>query len=304
MEKYSRQELYIGKRRQDLLRKKVVSVVGMGALGSVSAELLARAGIGKLKLIDRDFIEKSNLQRQALFAEADVGKLKARVACEKLKKINSDVEIEYFADDLNADNAEIMNADMILDCVDNMETRFLIDDYCAKNRIPWVHASAIENRGFLFNVMPGKTSFSDIFSNIKGIGTCDSVGVMNSITHMISSMQVNEAIKLMTGMKHEDELIFIDLQNNMFRKLKARKNPDFKRTFEYLKAKRNVIRLCGSGIYQIRGKHDLTELKKRLKTSGEDFIRFKNMTIFRDRALVKAKSEAEAKSSYSRWIGD
>ena len=143
MEKYSRQELYIGKRRQDLLRKRTVSVVGIGALGSVSAELLARAGIGKLKLIDRDFIEKSNLQRQALFAEADVGKLKAKVACEKLKKINSDVEIEYFVDDLNADNAEIMKSDMILDCVDNMETRFLIDDYCAKKMIPWVHASAI-----------------------------------------------------------------------------------------------------------------------------------------------------------------
>lgn len=305
MDRYSRQEIYLGKERQRILSKKAVTVVGIGALGTVTSELLARAGVGKLTLIDRDFVEESNLQRQTLFTEEDVGRLKAKAAYEHLKKINPDVDMEYFADDLSADNAEIMKADLVLDCVDNMETRFLIDDYCAKNKIPWVHASAIENRGFIFNVIPGKVSFSDVFNNLKGIGTCDTVGVMNTITSMIGSMQASEAIKILTGMKHEEEMIFVDLQQNIFRKLKAKKNPKFKRTFEHLKAKRNVIRLCGSGMYQILGDHDLDELKKRLKAKEEDgFIRLSNMTIFRNRALIKAKSEAEAKSIYSKLVGD
>lgn len=303
-DRYSRQELYFGRGKQAILGKKVVSIIGVGALGSVSAELLARAGIGKLKLIDRDFVEESNLQRQSLFDENDVGKLKAEAAAEKLGKINSIVKLEYFSDDLSAENIGMIDSDMILDCTDNMGTRFLIDDYCAKKKIPWIHASAIENKGFVFNVLPGKVSFSDIFNNLKGIGTCDTIGVMNSITHLIGSMQANEAIKILTGKDHETDLIFIDLDNNILRKLKVKKNPKFKRTFEHLKIKRDSIKFCSSGLWQIRGEYDFNEVKKRLDLEGKDFLKFKNMTILKNRVLIKADNEKEAKAAYSKWIGD
>lgn len=302
--RHSRQELFLGKAKQKILQAKEVSIIGIGALGTVAAELLARAGVGKLKLIDRDFVERSNLQRQILYDEEDVGKLKSVVAAEKLRKMNPDVEIEYFADDLSAENIGIIKSDLILDCTDNFETRFLLDDYCAKKNIPWIHASAIENRGFLFNVMPGKVSFSDIFNNLKGLGTCDTIGVMNSITNLIGSMQANEAVKILTGKKHEKDLIFVDLENNILRKLKVRKNPKFKRTFEHLKIKKNVIRFCSSGLWQIKGDYDFNELKKRLKSKDKDFIKLKNMMIFRNRVLIQAKDEKEARSIYSRWIGN
>mgnify|MGYP001594733519 CR=1 FL=1 len=145
--RYIRQEKFIGKEKHDLLRKKTVSIVGLGALGSVASELLTRAGIKKLILIDRDFLELSNLQRQSLFEEKDIGKSKAVVLKEKLNEINKDVDIISYFDNLDNENIDLINSDLILDCTDNLETRFLINEYSVKNKIPFIYGSAVGDSG-------------------------------------------------------------------------------------------------------------------------------------------------------------
>src|SRR3989344_9585267 len=196
--RYIRQEIFseIGKEGQKRLRKSSVAIVGLGALGSVSAELLARAGIGKLILIDRDVVELSNLQRQALYDESDIGKPKALAAKEKLRKINSEIEIEFYIDDLNFENIgkiiNVKSADLILDCTDNLETRFLINDFSIKNKITFIYSSAVGSKGYIFNVIQKKTACLKCFlKEAAQLGTCETVGVLNTITNLISSIQAN-----------------------------------------------------------------------------------------------------------------
>src|SRR3989344_2817250 len=175
--RYIRQEIFkeIGKIGQQKIGKSAIAIVGLGALGSVSAELLARAGISRLILIDRDVVELSNLQRQSLFDESDIGKPKALAAKEHLNKINSDVEIDFFIDDLNynninkiipiknpnneKNNKQVKNQiSLILDCTDNLESRFLINDFSTKNKIPFIYSSAVESKGYVFDIIPNKTA--------------------------------------------------------------------------------------------------------------------------------------------------
>ena len=243
--RYSRQEIFneIGKSGQSKLRKSAVAIVGLGALGSVSAELLARAGIGKLILIDRDVVELSNLQRQSLYDEEDIGKSKALAAKERLNKINSDVEIKIFADDLNYNNiSEIIsitkkgngvksivengnndkkkiknnkknsnkiiisnnkNTDLVLDCTDNIETRFLINDFSVKNKIPLIYSSAVGSKGYVFNMMSNKINqcLRCFLKEAAQLDTCETAGVMNTISHIMPAIKVNESIKILLGKK-------------------------------------------------------------------------------------------------------
>src|SRR3989338_4173756 len=143
--RYLRQIVFekIGPKRQEILNKSKVVVVGLGALGSIAAELLARAGIGKIVLIDRDFVELSNLQRQSLYDEGDIDKPKVVVAKDKLSKINAYIDISSHFVDLEYDNVDILKSDMILDCTDNFYTRFVINDYAIKNNTPWIYAAVI-----------------------------------------------------------------------------------------------------------------------------------------------------------------
>ncbi|MBI2542135.1 ThiF family adenylyltransferase [Candidatus Woesearchaeota archaeon] len=328
--RYARQEIFkeIGKKGQQKLRKSSVAVVGLGALGSNSAELLARAGIGKLILIDRDIVELSNLQRQRLFGENDVGKPKALAARERLSKISSDVKIKFFVDDLNFENiGKIFNLKnekigLILDCTDNLETRFLINDFSIKNEIQFIYSSAVESKGYLFNAIPGKTACLRCFLHeAAGLDTCDTVGVLNTITGLISSTQANEAIKILLNKNHEKNLLFFDIWKNELIKIKIEKNKSCiccaKHNFEYLSGKKSsrIIKLCGDSIFQIKAKNidkkQFNELKNKLKKIGKvaDFghcINFENkLTIFSDgRTLVKAKNEKMAKSFYSKFVGN
>src|SRR3989338_2556602 len=176
--RYSRQEIFpeIGKKGQQKLGKSSVAVIGLGALGSVSADLLARAGIGKLILIDRDVVEFSNLQRQSLFDETDIGKPKAVAAFEKLKKINSEVKVEFIIDDLNFENTnkDLKNISLILDCTDNLETRFLINDFSVKNKVPFIYASAVASKGYIFDIIPGRTACLRCFlKEAEHLDTCE-----------------------------------------------------------------------------------------------------------------------------------
>lgn len=307
--RYSRQEILLGKRQQ-MLGRSTVAIVGLGALGSVSAELLVRAGVG-LILIDRDIVELSNLQRQGLFTEEDIGKPKALCANEHLKKINSTIKIKAYAVDLSYENINLVKSDLILDCTDNLETRFLINEYCIKNNIPWIYAAAIANKGYVFNVMPGKTCFRCIFKHAYGLETCDTAGILNTTSTTVAALQVNEAIKILTKQEYEKDLLHIDLKNNKITKIKVKKNskcPACKKRFEYLTGKRSTetIKFCGTNTYQIKANLDLKKIKKRLK-NAKDFgycLSTDKITIFKDRVLIKAENPKQAKSIYSRFIGN
>ena len=327
--RYSRQEIFkkIGKKGQQILRKSTVAIVGIGALGTVSAELLARAGIGKLVLIDRDIVEMSNLQRQSLFDENDVGKPKASQAKEHLSRINSDVKIDFFIDDLNFGNIEkIFNKknkiNLLLDCTDNLEARFLINDFCIKNKISFIYSSAVGSKGYVFDIIPKATPCLRCFiKEASQLETCETAGVLNTITNLISSLQANEAIKILLDKQYEKKLLFFDVWKNEIEKIKIRKNKNCQccvnNNFEYLNGAKstNIIKLCGNNIYQIKTKsivkNQFNDLKNKLKKIGKfvDFgycINLNNkLTIFDDgRALIKAKDEKEAKSLYSRFVGN
>ena len=158
MERYSRQTLFqeIGKNGQKKLLKSQVTIIGCGALGSCIANNLARAGIGDILIVDRDFLELSNLQRQALFHEGDLKKPKALLAQEKISEINSEIKISGVVDDVNYKNVEefVRGRDLVLDGTDNMETRFLINDVCRKHHIPWIYGGVVSSYGMTANILP------------------------------------------------------------------------------------------------------------------------------------------------------
>lgn len=304
---YSRQELVIGKKNQDKLKKAKIAIVGIGALGTVAAELLARSGMGNLVLIDRDIVEESNLQRQTLFNISDIDKFKALIAKERIREINKNIKIDAYAEDLDYDNIGLIKADLVLDCTDNLETRFLINEYCIKNKMPWIYSSAIQERGFVFNIIPGEICFRCVFKESSGLDTCDTVGVLNSITNLIASVQVNEALKILMGNEYEKDMLFFDLGRNIFTKLKVKKNDKCltcNGKYEYLTGdKKKIIKFCGTNTYQIKEKFDFENAKKRLGING-NYGFYKGMIITKNRVLVKASSEEEAKKVYSKYIGD
>lgn len=325
--RYIRQEIFreIGKKGQKRLQNSYVAIVGLGALGSVSAQLLARAGIGRLVLVDRDIVELSNLQRQSLFDESDIGNPKASAAKEKLNDINSEIKIDFFIEDLNYENiGKILNekVDLILDCTDNLETRFLLNDFCIKNNIPFIYSSAVGSKGYVFDVVPKQTACLRCFlKEATALDTCETGGVLNTITNLISSIQVNEAIKILLNKDYEKYLLFSDISKNELTKIKINKNKNCiccaKNNFEYLAGKKSqkIIKLCGDNVYQIKSKsinkEQFNDLKNKLKKINKvvDFgycINFGNkLTLFQDgRALIKAKNGKEAKSLYSKFVGN
>ncbi|HLC72916.1 MAG TPA: ThiF family adenylyltransferase [Candidatus Nanoarchaeia archaeon] len=312
--RYSRQELYknIGKQGQQKLRKSHVVIVGVGALGSVVADLLCRAGVGKLTLIDRDYIEEHNLQRQSLYTEVDIGQPKAVAALDHLKRINSTVEMVSHVADLYYENVSLLKGDVVVDGTDNMETRFLINEYCVKYNLPWVYGSAIRDEGYVKAFTPGQACFRCLFGPVSGLETCDTSGVVNSITHLIASLQVSFVLQLLLRKKVSPELFHINAWTPSFEHLTVKKNatcPVCKGAYDYLSGKHHtpLIKFCGSSHYQIKGKPvSLTLLAKRLKGSKNigTCLRFGPLTIFPDgRVLLKAKNEAEAKSLYSKYLG-
>lgn len=313
--RYSRQEILIGKKNQELLQRKTVAIIGVGAIGTVSAELLARAGVN-LILIDRDVVELNNLQRQTLFSEKDVGQPKAIVAKKKLKEINSEIKLADICEDLNKDNISILkNADLILDCTDNFETRFLINDFCKREKKDWIYSAGIRTTGTVMNFFPYAHCFRCVFKPVKAGETCETVGVLGSATAIAASIQVSNAIKILTGKEAGSEMIRFDLLQNDFQKIEVHKKkdcPSCAGNYEYLSGKKGskIVKLCGKNMYQIRREINFGSVRKKLekkfKVKGtNEFISFKDISLFKDgRALIRAKSEREAKTIYSKFIGN
>ncbi len=305
--RYSRQEIFIGKKAQKILEKSTVSIIGLGALGTVTANLLARSGIN-LILIDRDLLELSNLQRQSLFNEKDINKPKVIAAGEKLKKINSQIKIKAYFEDLNYKNINIIKSDLILDCTDNLETRLLLNEFSIKNNIPLIYASAIRDKGYIFNIIK-KPCLKCLLKNSATTETCETSGVLNTITNIIASIQVNETIKLLTNNNPEKDLIYLDLNTNSITKIKVSPNkkcPVCNKKFEYLNSKKTIEKYCDSYIF--RNKFNYNIVKKQLKSHGAIIVKntiiFNKLTVFPNSVLIKTNSEEEAKSLYSKYIGD
>jgi adenylyltransferase/sulfurtransferase len=314
-ERYSRQELVLGKANQKKLQKAIVAIVGVGALGTVAAELLTRAGVGKLILIDRDTIEESNLQRQLLFTEKDVGKSKAKVAEEKLKEINSTIKIKPHAIHLNSENISLLKeADLVLDCTDSLKTRFLLNDFCKKENIPWIYASAIRTEGYVMPVFPNGPCLR-CFLKEANLETCDTVGVLNTITTSIAALQTTLVIKILIGKKVEPFLYHCDIWKQKFQTLKIKQKtncPTCHGDYRFLNQKEELVtKFCSAGKYQITGKKvNLTEIQKRWNKLGKVVndgiaLRFGKIILFGDgRALIEAKTEEEARSVYGKWVGN
>lgn len=319
--KYSRQTIIpeIGASGQKKLSRKTVAIVGIGALGTVAAELLVRAGIGNLILIDRDVVEISNLQRQFLFTEKYLHKSKAQTAKLKLEEINSDCKIKAYPVQLNAENIFLLkSANLLLDCTDNLKTRFLLNDFCRKEKIPWIYSAAIKTSGYVMPIFPGGPCLK-CFLKEASLDTCETVGVLNTITASIAALQVNLALKILTdnnfNNKVNSKLYYYNIWAPSLKIIKVKKNkncPACNGNYGHLTNKQDrVIKFCSAGKYQIMGnKKDFTKIKKlwgMLDTVLDDGIalHFKNIMLFKDgRTLIKAKSEQEAQAIYSKYIGN
>jgi molybdopterin-synthase adenylyltransferase len=334
--KYSRQMLFagIGEEGQQRLLASSAVLVGCGAIGAAAAALLVRAGVGRVRVLDRDFVEPSNLQRQTLFDEEDArAALPKAVAAErKLRAINHSVAVEGLVRDLNPGNAAdlLSGFDLILDGTDNFETRYLINDYAVESARPWIYAAAVASYGVTMTVRPGRTPclacLLESAPNGHGLEeTCDTVGVLGPIVNLIASLEVAEALKLLAGREQalHGRLVSCDVWSGHFQSVRVAQNPACRacarRNFSYLRGQAQPhITLCGRDSVQIheRGRRlDLGALRVRLAATVSDvrhnefLLCFRaepyQMTIFADgRAILKGtKDPAIARSLYARYIG-
>jgi molybdopterin/thiamine biosynthesis adenylyltransferase len=334
-DRYSRQVLFrgIGAEGQLKLAEARVVVVGCGATGSALASLLARAGVGTIRIIDRDYVELSNLQRQSLFDEADAAESlpKAIAAAKKISSFNSRIVVEPRVADLTPANIEELFAGMqlVLDGTDNFETRYLINDFAVKTSLPWIYTAAVGSYGVTLNVLPGQTAcLACIFPDSpRGVlETCETSGILNSTVNLAASIAATEALKLMAGAEDRMRrtLLSFDLWSNERAEVAA-EHPRAgcracgERQFVHLAGEgRPHITLCGRNSVQIHERQrpvDLLEMTERLKPHGtvrhNDFVlKFwrepYEMTLFPDgRAIIKGTTDtAVARSLYARYVGN
>jgi molybdopterin/thiamine biosynthesis adenylyltransferase len=335
-DRYSRQTLFapIGKEGQERLRASSVTLIGCGALGTVLANNLCRAGVGRLVIADRDYIELNNLQRQILFDEDDVARHlpKAIAAAEKLRHVNSGVTVEPLVEDINADGIEslVRETDLVLDATDNFETRYLLNDVCIKYNRPWIYSGVIASYGVTMNILPGETPcLRCVFPEMPLPGTtptCDTAGVLNGIVGVITGVASTEALKILL---HSDKtsraMFWIDVWENTSERIELPRQPNCpacgQHQYEFidLLSGTSSTSLCGRNAVQVRSGQrgttlNFSTLAERLHPVGEvsfnDFLlRFAvdgyELTVFPDaRAIIKGTDDEQvARSVYARYIG-
>jgi molybdopterin/thiamine biosynthesis adenylyltransferase len=339
-ERYSRQILFgeIGEAGQERLLQSSAVMVGCGALGTALANLLVRAGVGKLRIVDRDFVEPSNLQRQTLFEESDARDAlpKAVAAERRLRAINSGVTVEGIVADLSPKNAEelLSGFPLILDGTDNFETRFLLNDVAIHLNVPWIYAAVVASYGVTLTVRPGQTAClacaleSESTNGSQTAGTedtCDTIGVLGAAAGVIASIEATEAIKLLSGKSEAagGRLTSFDVWSGKFQSVRVARNADCRacarRDFRYLEGEAQPhLTMCGRDSVQIherRRQLDLSALGKRIAPTVTEvrengfLLRFRvppyEMTVFADgRAIVKGTRDTSvARSLYARYIG-
>jgi molybdopterin/thiamine biosynthesis adenylyltransferase len=334
-DRYSRQTIFpgIGPEGQSKLSGAFVVLVGCGALGTVVASALVRAGVGRLRVVDRDFIEYHNLQRQVLFTERDIedNLPKATAAERHLREANSDIEVEGVVADFNQSNAEKLaaGADVLVDGLDNFETRFLINDVALKLRIPWVYGGAIASTGMTATFLPDEPPCFRCLMNAPPPGaglTCDTAGVVNAAPWIVGSLEASEVIKLIVGTAPASrDLLVFDLWDRSFQSVPLSSFvsdgcPACAGKYEFLTGPRRtrVTSLCGQNAVQIwnlaAGGMRLADLKDRLAALGpvegnDQMVRFpigeQELVVFYDgRAIVRGtRDETLAKALYTRYVG-
>ena len=338
-EKYSRQILFagIGDAGQQKLLGASAVLAGCGALGTVVANLLVRAGVGRLRIIDRDFVEPSNLQRQTLFEEADAREAlpKAVAAERRLRAINSDARVEGIVADLTPENcAELLGGfQLILDGTDNFQTRLLLNDAAISLHVPWIYAAAVGSYGVTMTIRPGETAClacllegDDKAAALGAEATCDTAGVLNAAVGVIASVEAAEATKILAGKPEalHGRLVSTDVWSGRFQSIRVARQSNcracVRREFTYLEgAAQPHITMCGRDSVQIheRGRSlNLDELGSRISKASADsvhhnefLLRFRvstyEITVFADgRAIVKGtKDPAVARSLYARYVG-
>jgi molybdopterin-synthase adenylyltransferase len=333
-ERYSRQILFppIGFEGQEKLLKAKVVIIGCGALGTAQANQLARAGVGVLRIVDRDYVEESNLQRQTLFDEADAAESlpKAVAAERKLGLINSGVKVEGVVADADSRNVEELVArfNVILDGTDNFETRYLLNDVALKLGIPWVYGAVVGSYATTLTILPGRSAcLACVFPDPpQGLyPTCDTVGVIGPAVEWATAIQVTEALKILLGRESELHgcLLAADLWKNQFQQIRPQRNPTCRacdrRDFVHLQeASSTVVSLCGRNAVQIHQREsralDLAALKHRLAPFGP--VRANayllkcsldpyELTVFPDgRAIIRGTQDpAVARGLYAKYIG-
>lgn len=335
-ERYSRQILFrgIGVEGQARLGRSRIAIVGCGATGAALSASLARAGVGTLRIIDRDYVEPSNLQRQSLFDEKDASESlpKAIAAARKISTFNSQIVVEPKVEDVVPANIEALldGMELVLDGTDNFETRYLINDFAVKNSVPWIYSAAVGSYAATMNVLPGETAcLACIFPDSpRGIvETCETSGILNSAVNLVASIAATETLKLLaSGMKGphvRKTLLSFDLWTNEQAEILSAKPRSgcracAERDFIHLAGEaRPHITLCGRNSVQIHERQrpiDFIEMDRRLQPHGtvrhNDFVlKFWHdpyeMTLFPDgRAIIKGTTDtAVARSFYARYVG-
>lgn len=340
-QRYSRQMLFapIGEAGQRKLSTSNVTLIGCGALGSVLADILVRAGVGRIRICDRDFVEYDNLQRQVLFDENDVtdGLPKAEAAHRKLARINSQVQIEAVVTDVNPANVEtfVAGADLILDGTDNFETRYLINDVAVKSGSPWVYGAAVAETGLCLPILPGETPcLRCLFEDApppEMSPTCDTVGVLGPLIHQVAGTQAVEALKILTGHREavNRHLVSIDAWSGRVTNVNVagvRDRSDCicckRHRYEYLSGDRigSATNLCGRDAVQVNRKGDrpvdLAALAEKLKSVADGQVRANaylvkvrigehELTVFADgRAIIQGTRDPDAaKVVYAKYVG-
>lgn len=329
----------IGLTGQRALSAARVVIIGCGALGSVSANLLARAGVGRMLVIDRDFVELDNLQRQVLYDEADVGMPKAIVAAGRLQAVNSEIEIEGRIADVDFRNIEefLLQPDpavVVVDGTDNFEIRFLINDACVKHSIPWVYAGCLGAEGQVMTILPGDTACLNCLMSAGPpppgtSGTCDTGGILSMIVNVVAAMQATEALKILAGRTESvnRRLAVFDLWGNRNHSMDISKLRDDSdcvvcqhRQFDWISGQRGSqsVSLCGRNAVQVsfpeRNELPLEQLAQRLGSVGtvelnRYLVRLRVngyvITAFRDgRAIINGTDDiAIARKLYAQYIG-
>ncbi|GAB6723972.1 thiazole biosynthesis adenylyltransferase ThiF [Bacillus cereus] len=336
--RYSRQELFspIGAEGQQRIREKHVLIIGAGALGSANAEMFVRAGVGKITIVDRDYVDWSNLQRQQLYAESDVKNNlpKAIAAKKRLEEINSDVTIKALVQDVTAEELEelVTNVDVIIDATDNFETRFIVNDIAQKYSIPWIYGACVGSYGLSYTIIPSKTPcLSCLLQSIPlGGATCDTAGIISPAVSLVVSHQVTEALKLLVEDYESlrDGLVSFDMWKNEYSCMNVQKLRQHNCSscgenalYPYLN-KENTSKtavLCGRNTVQIRPPHkeemNFEQYKELLEGRVNDLnvnsyllsfsVEDKRLVAFKDgRVLVHGtKDISEAKTIYHRYFG-
>lgn len=336
-ERYSRQILFegIGVEGQRRLLAARAAIIGCGALGTAQAEALARAGVGRLRIVDRDFVEASNLQRQTMFTEKDAAeRLPKAVACvNHLSAINSEIEAEAVVADVNHTNVErlIEGCDIVLDGTDNFATRYLINDACVKHKTSWIYGAAVGSYGVTMTIRP-RTSpcLRCVFEEpppAASAPTCDTAGVIMPIISVVAAVQVSEALKLLTNQAESlhNSLMQFDVWRNEWRRIKLGKPNAACRTcargeYRTLEAEAGDFAgvLCGRDAVQVSPRQparvDLAALAERLRAAGDVqvnpyLVRLRagayELTIFADaRAIIRGTDDlATARSLYDKYVG-